>query len=65
LAGQYFLKGFSDKEGLTVARIKNYGERGKMEAVKTCSKFGAEVAEEHAIEAGAEDVTSVEGDDQV
>jgi hypothetical protein len=36
-----------------------------MEAVKNCSKFGAEVAEEHAIEAGAEDVTSVEGDDQV
>jgi hypothetical protein len=32
-----------------------------MEAVK----FVAEVAEEHAIEAGAEDVTSVEGDDQV
>jgi hypothetical protein len=28
-------------------------------------KFVAEVAEEHAIEAGAEDVTSVEGDDQV
>jgi hypothetical protein len=33
----------------------------KMKAVK----FVAEVAEEHAIEAGAEDVTSVEGDDQV
>jgi hypothetical protein len=36
-----------------------------MEAVKTYSTYGAEVAEEHAIEAGAEDVTSVEGDDKV